>query len=357
MQAVYNRGITRIEGAPCGPHRLEIEISKIDRRGKLYFGRAVLLGLVQEVCNSDLAKQSWADATDADDVCGRAAFLDDHSLVRARNVSGSVIMTIARGGARSATIGGNRVGRTAEPNKELDKFKASVTDSFDRYSRVEAALVAAGEPENILRGAAEDAAFRLGVLWETFQQSWHLAAISKDPTRFRGHMQGELGKALSDQAVHLLGVFHPSALEVPTRPKMPQVLKSLDPQGFNITFADAKAWGASATKHLSATHAARVNAVVSAQEASSLVHLLKKLRNHLAHKSDGSKKELDRALRGRVAPARVGLVGTANVPLQRDKNGVGDLGKYLRVQPVAGGKRRIEILHDRISAVSEMLRI
>ncbi len=249
--------------------------------------------------------------------------------------------------------------RTADPNRYLDDFQDEILQSLKRYQRLETVLASSNESDSIKKGVAEDAAFRLGVLWETFQGDWHLAAISRDPRAFVGTMQGELNSKVSDiWARSVIEAVSPDALTVPKRPTMAQVMKMLDPQGFNVTFADMKSWKKSADKHLAGNYQARVNSVVTDLEAASLLHLVKKTRNFLAHGSDGSKEEFNKASRVRGAGERIGLTGTANEFLQREgANKVSDAGKYLRAKQTPNGPRRIESLHTRISEVAEMLRV
>lgn len=248
--------------------------------------------------------------------------------------------------------------KTANPNKYLDKFQDQVASAVDRYRRLEGALSASGESDETKKGVAEDSAFRLGVLWETFQGDWFLASISRDPTAFVRGMQGELNAAVnSNWARAVIETMNPGALTVSPRPTLHQIEKMLDPQGFNITFVDSKAWKKSAERHLQGDYITAVRRVADDLEAASFLHLMKKLRNHLAHSSTGSKEEFNKAAKARAVKGRIGLTGVANDPLKREDRGVSDLGKYLRVKPRQSGPRRIETLHDRLSEVSELMRV
>lgn len=248
--------------------------------------------------------------------------------------------------------------KTANPNKYLDKFQDQVASAADRYRRLEHSLEASAESDETKKGVAEDSAFRLGVLWETFQGDWFLASISRDPAAFVGRMQGELNAAVdSSWARGVIEMMNPGALTLSPRPTLRQIEKMLDPQGFNITFVDSKAWKKSAEKHLQGDYVTAVRRVADNVEAASFLHLVKKLRNHLAHSSTGSKEEFNKAAKARAANGRVGLTGAANDPLKREDRGVSDLGKYLRVKPRQNGPRRVEIIHERLSEVSELMRV
>lgn len=249
--------------------------------------------------------------------------------------------------------------RTANPNGYIDSFNDEIHQSLVRYRSLEKVLSEASEPAEIRKGVAEDAAFRLGVLWETFQGDWHLAAISRDPRSFVGAIQGQLNAKVNDPwARSVIETLEPQALTVPKHPSMALIMKMVDPQGFNVTFSDIKGWEKDADKNLTGSYRARVKAIASDNEASSLVHLVKKMRNLLAHGSASSKEEFNKAVRVRAGRARIGLTGTANQALQRDgERRVTDVGAYLRVKTGASGARRIEVLHTRISDVVEILRV
>ena len=89
--------------------------------------------------------------------------------------------------------------KSADPNRYLDNFKYQVKNAKDRYQRLEQSLDSSHESNDTKKGVAEDSAFRLGVLWETFQGDWFVAAISRNPSAFVGEMQGQLHKAVSDK--------------------------------------------------------------------------------------------------------------------------------------------------------------
>lgn len=249
--------------------------------------------------------------------------------------------------------------RTANPNRCIDVFKEEIHQSLVRYRKLETVLSDASEPDEIKKGVAEDAAFRLGVLWETFQGDWHLAAISRDPRSFVGAIQGQLNVKVNDPwARSVIETIEPTALTVPKHPSMALITKMVDPQGFNVTFSEIKGWTKDAEKNLADNYRARVNTIASDHEASSLLHLVKKMRNLLAHGSASSQEEFRKAVRARAGKARIGLVGTANVALQRDgERGVTDVGAYLRAKTRVSGARRLEVLHTRVSDVAEILRV
>ena len=253
---------------------------------------------------------------------------------------------------------GGTMPKSADPNRYLDNFKYQVKNAKDRYQRLEQSLDSSHESNDTKKGVAEDSAFRLGVLWETFQGDWFVAAISRNSSAFVGEMQGQLHKAVSDKwARDVIEMKSPGALTIPNRPTLHQIEKMLDPQGFNITFTDHAQWLRSAKRYLVGEHLAAVSRVAGDTESTSLLHLVKKMRNHLAHASTGSKEEFNKAARTRSTGERIGLTGSANNALTRDDRGVADLGKYLRAKVEQNGPRRLEILHERIVQIAEFLRV
>lgn len=249
--------------------------------------------------------------------------------------------------------------RTADPNACLQGFIQQVGESLDQYRQVEVLLAKASASAAISKAVAEDTAFRLGALWEVFQGRWHVAAISRDPQHFIKDVQDQLDRRVKDDwSRAVIGTLHPGSLTVPSRPKMAQIEAILDPSGYNITFKDSQTWMESSALYHADLFKDRVKGIVSDPEAASLLDLLKKLRNTLAHGSIGSKAAFNRACKSRMGGSREGLVGASNDPLRRDRNDVRDIGAYLRVRrPSPAGPRRVEALHARVQDVAERLRV
>ncbi|WP_304452648.1 hypothetical protein [Nocardiopsis sp. YSL2] len=245
---------------------------------------------------------------------------------------------------------------TADPNRYLDDFLVQVQDGLKHYSQVDSALEESNTPANLRKAVAEDSAFRLGALWEVFQGRWHVAAISRDPENFLKRMNKELEDKIKDSLRNTILAFNPDALTMPRRPKLAQIEFALDPTGFNITFKDTEAWIKSSVRYHSSTYQSLVRRISADAESASFLNLLKKMRNHLAHGSYGSKAYLNRACKQRPEGEKEGLVGAKNEPLKRDQRDVRDVGAYLRARTGQSGERRIEIIHQRTIEVAQLLR-
>ncbi|HCT79690.1 MAG TPA: hypothetical protein DGT23_24615 [Micromonosporaceae bacterium] len=135
--------------------------------------------------------------------------------------------------------------RTADPNRHLDDFVQQAQDGLSRLTELEAALKQATSTASLRKAIVEDAAFRLGALWEVFQGRWHVCAISRDPEVFVAETRKLLEKQIKDDVRATVIALHPQALTVPPHPTLSQIEAVLDLSGFNITFKDAQAWMAS----------------------------------------------------------------------------------------------------------------
>jgi hypothetical protein len=247
--------------------------------------------------------------------------------------------------------------RTANPNRYLDDFQQQVRDGLDQFKRLDGILDESGVQASLLKSVAEDTAFRLGALWEVFQGRWHVAAISRDPAKFVKETSVRLEGALKDDIRNLVLAFSPTLLVVPKRPTIAQIVTALDPKGYNLTFVDAETWMRSSAEYHSDTYQDIVRGIVGDAESASFLDLLKKLRNLLAHGSNGSKAAFNRACRARLGGGREGLTGASNAPLKRGQKNVRDVGVYLRARIGPVNERRIVTLHTRVIEVAEKLRV
>jgi hypothetical protein len=250
---------------------------------------------------------------------------------------------------------------TLNPNSVVDEFQSQAELSLQQYEALDQLVTAGGAAANILtlrRGLAADTVFRLGTQWEVFQHRWHVAAISKRPTVYRDLIQEQLTKGIEKAAIgHIIDAVTPDAASLPARLTVSQIEALVDSEGYNVSFKDCETWMAKSVKHLHADYASKVEAVVTNPEASSLVELLKAVRNVLAHSSTGSLRRFNACARKRAATGSVGLVGAANDGLVRDGHQVRDVPTYVQAWVHATQMRRIRLLHQRIWMVAEELRM
>ncbi|SRR6266702_5582910 len=245
--------------------------------------------------------------------------------------------------------------RTLEPNKEVDDFIKQSNDSFNQYSKLWALMPSEGHNTE-KQQLAVDAAFRLGIQWETFRHRWFVASISKKPDIFVKKVQSEVDKG-AEKIRHLLYAMQPRAnLTFPLRPTREQIEASLDPDGYNITFTDHQKWASMASSHLDSEYVDLVRNIASDAEQTCIIDLLTSIRNYVAHQSQGSLARFNECIRPRQRTTKVGLVGSTNLDVfARDERGVGKLGPYLHrwVQ----GDRRVGHLNARVQSIAQNLMV
>jgi hypothetical protein len=252
--------------------------------------------------------------------------------------------------------------RTLDPNRELDEFQSRADDSYARYARLFRVVSGAHDVNALRKGLAVDAAFRLGSEWETFQHSWHVAAIAKDSTKLIASERQRIEEIVSKVPEANREVFNVTFTHQNlTRLKGSDIERLLDPQNRNITFADTSAWREQTNKYLSRTYMAKVNRIYSSDADSCVLELLKSLRNAIAHGSLDAKARLNRAVRPRAN--QLGISGPENDALLRDTYGIRDIGTYLHGWTGATGLRlqpegtRVALIHTRVADIAKLLRV
>lgn len=248
------------------------------------------------------------------------------------------------------------------PDRVIDDFQNRLTDAEDRYQEVYSAVGGSSTAKHLplRKGLTTDLAFRIGTEWELFQHRWHIAAISKQPARFAQLQQEVLDTALkkNSDVRHILNSISPNATTVPARLKVEQIDALIDPDGFNVTFSDPKAWADKAAKHLSAEYAQKVLGVVSDPEAHCVLILAKAVRNVIAHGSSLSRGEFNRAVRTARDLRSPGLKGARNEPLSRaGERDIADPAVYLHAWINDHGMRRVGYLAARLRTIADQLRI
>ncbi|WP_213575409.1 hypothetical protein [Rhodococcus sp. USK13] len=245
--------------------------------------------------------------------------------------------------------------RTLNPDNVVDEFVDDANGSLARFTRLYTLIEGganAHRPEK--QALAADAAFRLGILWETFVHRWHVAAISKSPDVFVARVAGDLGKELAKGELGAkLEALTPGCTAVPDRPTKDQIEGLLDPLRRNVTFKDNETWIKHAKADLDGVYANKVSSIVSTREDACIIALIKGLRNYLAHKSPAGLTHFNALIR--AENNGLGLVGQVNKPLVRAERDARDVAVYLH--RTVGGKRRVEHLYSRVTDVAQAMKV
>lgn len=248
--------------------------------------------------------------------------------------------------------------RKRHPNSVIDQFVSDSDRSFERFQSLYEilSLLPENEQRTERQALAVDAAFRLGVLWETFLHEWHVAAAAKDQTRLMQRCAATLA-SIPGEAQDLLELLS-IVPELPRHLSLPQVEALLNASGTNLTFRDMREWKSAAKNDLVNPYVGAVLAVANDDESASTIELLRSLRNLLAHGSKSAKESFNRSVRRRQPGQRIGLVGNANELLMRQERQVHDPGPYLnRIVLSTPMTRRVGVLYGRVSEIAELLRV
>ncbi len=249
--------------------------------------------------------------------------------------------------------------RTQDLNKVINDFQATMSAATERFLLLHDVVTGSGNERSLRKGISTDLAFRLGCEWELFQHRWHLAAISRMPSIFVALKQFELDGALKkSNARHLIEAVSPGATSLPNRLTVEQIDALIDPDGYNVTFKDSESWAAESGQHLDKSHADLVRSIVGDPEDECVLTLLRAVRNVIAHQSSGSRTFLNDCIGPRQGGRGLGIVGSKNQGLQRDRTTeVKDVATYLLATRPGAKRKRVLLLVDRAMEISEKLRI
>lgn len=248
------------------------------------------------------------------------------------------------------------------PDRVIDDFLKRLREAQDRYEEVYRAVGESNSPKNLSlrKGLTTDLAFRIGTEWELFQHRWHIAAISKRPARFVQLQRDALESALkkNPEARHIINSVSPSLVSIPSRLNVEQIDALIDPDGYNVTFSDPEGWAEKAAKHLSPDYARKVHEIVGDPEAQCVLVLAKAVRNVIAHGSNLSRGEFNKAVRKAEDSRSSGLKGARNEPLSRGgERDVSDPAVYLHAWIADHSMRRVGYLAARLNTIADQLRM
>ncbi|ACZ22780.1 hypothetical protein Sked_28780 [Sanguibacter keddieii DSM 10542] len=248
---------------------------------------------------------------------------------------------------------------TLNPNDPIADFTADVQAVKQRHENIQIALKAANASGADKKGATADYIFRVGGEFELFQHRWHIAAISKKPSKFVASLNQTLATKVQALPGHgIISALGSLSLAYPAWLTAEQIETLLDESERNVTFKDVAEWKKAASKQLDSPFDSKVAQIAQSLEDTWALNLLKSTRNVIAHSSKSSLKDLNTRLAPHSPTNPDGITGSANAKLSRGvTNGVpkkvGDVSVYLHA--VQGGERRADVLADRVVAIVNKL--
>lgn len=180
----------------------------------------------------------------------------------------------------------------------------------------------------------------LAVAWEGFVNDLFIAYINRNPTRFKQHLRDALRQHLLDGAKPKKIFDEFGVLRIPTHLSKKQVQDLADETGSNITFSNFDKLEEKAAVWLIANDEQRF-ANLSAQQKA-VVDAVVALRNHIAHRSDMSSKNMNAKLdRGPLH-----LAG-----LRRGNKKVAKVGAWLKAKPPGRQVTRFSMFLAELKAI------
>jgi hypothetical protein len=233
------------------------------------------------------------------------------------------------------------VPRKRQPNDLIDAFKQDLLNSISDWTQICGQLGFSGA---LAKRVSVDTFVRAAVAFEGFRSDWHIAAIARDSSALAAHLTTRARNAVGQNPVLATLI----SVDLPKHPTLTQVADLLDPQHKNISLSSAQAWRKRASEHLVDPYRTKVDTIPAAD--TKLMDAVIALRDFIAHESDNASSVANGRLRNMSAATDRKLRrGTR----QLHPSGIG---AYLHaLQP--GGRRRVELFHDRLDQVAERLRI
>jgi hypothetical protein len=234
--------------------------------------------------------------------------------------------------------------RKRDPNTVIDRFQTDIDSSLNDWRATRATV---GEGGTLAQRASMDAFTRMAVGYERFRSDWHIAAITRDASTFRGTQRHRVTEALRETGRDALIQYIPTTLTLPIHPTLEEVGNVLDAAGANLSIPGVNAWQNLATRHLADPWRAKVLGLTWADGR--LTEAVVALRNAAAHQSARSHEALSEALEHLTHPSQTGL--------RRPDRGVTLTGipTYLNGSS-SGNRRRVEHLHELIRGLTQRLR-
>lgn len=232
--------------------------------------------------------------------------------------------------------------RKRDPDTVIDRF----TGEADRASRdlatVLDALQSGGVDIRLRQLTAQDVFLRVAVRFEVFKSDWFVAAVNREPRRFRIHLTESARKRVRGGA-DLKPLADRVEVRLPAHPTLSEVDDLLNPHGWNVSAATATEFRDLASSVLDADYQLRARTIGARNQ--STIDTITALRNLIVHHSPASH------LRWEVA-----FAAATNGDLRKPQTPPtsSEIPGFLHSQ--GSGRRRVIVLLERMVKVAEHLR-
>jgi hypothetical protein len=227
----------------------------------------------------------------------------------------------------------------SEATNTIDRFQGRIDETLGHYSELLLAVTGKRHQAALETMLAEQCAMSLAVSWEAFINDLLIAYVTMSPEVFKKDLETRLRRSIEDRygdAVRWI------KLHLPKTPNKFQLVRIVDPKGWNVTANSAEELSKRANQLLPAADAKKFS--LDADD-SAFVDYLIALRNYLSHRSRASRAEVMRSIRDmQGAGQNASLAGNVTT-----------VGAYLKTR-IAGNDTRSHFVGARIIQVSEKLR-
>jgi hypothetical protein len=228
----------------------------------------------------------------------------------------------------------------SEATKAIDRFQDLIDETLEYYSELLIAVTEKKRQGALETMLAEQCAMSLAVSWEAFINDLLIAYVSMSPDVFKKDLESRVSDSLKSRygdAAARWVKFRP-----PRSPNKLQLMRVIDPKGWNVTANSAEELSKRANQLLPAADAKKFSLDVA---DSTFVDYAISLRNYLSHRSRASRAEVKaRIAQMQGSPQNAPLAGALTT-----------VGAYLKTRAV-GERTRSHFVGARLREVSEKLR-
>jgi hypothetical protein len=219
----------------------------------------------------------------------------------------------------------------------IRKFRKRLETVTGNHKELMLAVAGKRRQASLESTLSEQFALNATVLWELFISELLMAYVSEDPRHYLQALRARMEQSVKERfGSAALKCMH---LDLPSVVAPDKVAAWLDPKDFNLTVKSADALAVRANATLAAQHARKFTLE---RDNSDLFNYILALRNYLAHRSDASRRQLQRS-----AATLGGANSELNAPIRT-------IGPYLK-ERISAGNTRATLVADRLSALAEGL--
>lgn len=175
--------------------------------------------------------------------------------------------------------------RKRDPDTVIDRFAEEAARAARDLATVLDTLQSGGVDIRLRQLTAQDVFLRVAVRFEVFKSDWFIAAVNREPRRFRVHLTESARKRVRSGA-DLKPLADRIEVRLPTHPTLSEVDDLLNPHGWNVSAATATEFRDLANSVLDGDYLVRARTIGARNQ--STIDTVTALRNLIVHHSPAS---------------------------------------------------------------------